>query len=142
MRPIGVFASISRTRAAVNDFLSEELARAGLAGLCPSHGDILSALFKEDGQAMGDLARAIRRKKNTATVLVSKLEGLGYVEAVRDAADGRRVLIRLTAAGRALKEPFSRISRRLHDKALKGIEEDRLEGLLSLLERIQGNLGA
>jgi MarR family transcriptional regulator, organic hydroperoxide resistance regulator len=140
MRTTDVFARISQTRSAISDFLARELEEAGFPGLCPSHGDILFALFKEDGRSMGELAAAIRRKKNTATVLVAKLEKEGYLSALPDPADGRRVIIRLTKAGAALREPFARISRRLHDAALSGVTEAELASLREILSRIQENL--
>jgi len=142
MRSTDLFARISRARSAISDFLARELEAAGFSGLCPSHGDILFALFKEDGRSMGELAAAIRRKKNTATVLVAKLEKEGYVASVPDPADGRRVIIRLTKAGAALREPFIRISRRLHDAALSGVSEREAASLREILEKIQNNLEA
>lgn len=142
MRNTDVFARISLARSAINDFLQSELDRTGLSKLCPSHGDILSALFKEDGRSMGELSQAIRRKKNTTTILIGKLEKLGYVETVPDPEDGRRVIVRLTSAGLSLREPFGRISERLHLAALKGIGEDEIEALRSVLRLIQDNLEA
>jgi DNA-binding MarR family transcriptional regulator len=141
MRKTDVFAQISRARSAISDFLAKELEAAGLSGLCPSHGDILSALFQEDGRSMGELSAAIRRKKNTTTVLIGKLEKSGYVKAVPDPADGRRVIISLSPSGSALREPFERISRRLRQTALASISEAELSGLRSVLAKIQDNLG-
>jgi MarR family transcriptional regulator, organic hydroperoxide resistance regulator len=133
-------ALVSRARSAVHDYLAAALAEAGVEGLAPSHGDILAALFREGELGMGELASAIRRKKNTVTVLVAKLEAQGYIERVSDPADARRSLVSLTRKGDSLREPFARISASMLARSLAGIGDADLEAARRCLERMIENL--
>ena len=134
-----IFHLVSQVRAAVNEHLEVALAERGLEGLAPSHGDILAALFREGPLGMTELAAEIRRRKNTVTVLVGKLEAQGYVERVADAEDARRALVSLTRKGSALREPFGTISADLLSKGLAGLGEAELETTMRCLERIIAN---
>lgn len=135
-----IFALVSRVRAATNEYLVGELERLGAAGLAPSHGDILAALYRHGELGMSELASSIRRRKNTLTVLAAKLEDLGYIARREDPEDARRSLIFLTAKGEALRAPFARISRSLISKGLKGIGEAEVAAASSCLERMLENL--
>jgi MarR family transcriptional regulator, organic hydroperoxide resistance regulator len=141
MRRNEAFATLSRARAAVNEFLAASLSEQGIEGLAPSHGDILAVLFHSGELGMTELATRIRRSKNTVTVLVGKLEEQGYVSRVSDPEDARRSLVSLTAKGSALREPFERISRSLVARGLRGVDEADLEAMGRCLERILENLG-
>jgi MarR family transcriptional regulator, organic hydroperoxide resistance regulator len=136
----GIFSLVSRVRAATNEYLVGELEERGVTGLAPSHGDILAALFRKGELGMTELASSIRRRKNTLTVLVAKLEDLGYVRRRQDPEDARRGIVSLTAKGETLRDPFSRISRALLAKGLRGIAEEEIEAASRCLERMLANL--
>jgi MarR family transcriptional regulator, organic hydroperoxide resistance regulator len=137
-----IFALVSRLRAAVNEHLIAALEAKGIEGLAPSHGDILAALFREGEIGMTELAVKIRRKKNTVTVLVGKLEEQGYVERLADPEDARRSLVSLTRKGSALRESFGKISSALIARGLAGVDEDDLEVARRCLEKMLENLQA
>lgn len=81
MPPHGDIVSLmSRTLGAANRYLVELMAREGLAGIVPSHGDILMQLFAHDAMSMAALAEAIGKDPSTVTALVRKLANAGYVE--------------------------------------------------------------
>ena len=60
-------------------------------------------LWEGDGLAVSALGERLALDSGTLTPLLKRLEALGLVQRLRDAADERRVLLRLTAEGRALK---------------------------------------
>lgn len=62
------------------------------------------ALWEEDDQTVSGLGEKLFLESNTLTPILKKLEGMGYVERARDAADERQVRIKLTRSGRALRE--------------------------------------
>jgi MarR family transcriptional regulator, organic hydroperoxide resistance regulator len=136
-----IFALVSRVRAATNEYLVGELEDLGVMGLAPSHGDILAALFRGGEQGMTELASSIHRRKNTLTVLVAKLEDLGYISRRQDPEDARRSFILLTAKGEALREPFAHISRSLLAKGLRGVTDEDIGAASRCLERMLKNLG-
>lgn len=134
-----IFALISRVHEATHQFLVRALARHGLEGLVPSHGDILTALFAEEPRAMKDLARSIGRTRPTVTVLVDKLEAQGFVVRERDAADGRQALVWLSPQGKALRGICEAISEELFAVAFRDIEERDLRTAEALLRHLRDN---
>jgi len=110
-----------------------------MAGLAPSHGDILWTLFKHGALSMKGLAELIDRDKSTVTVLVNKLILLGYVRKEPDFADSRVTLISLTDEGRGLKDDLIEISQKLISKVYKTLSEDERVSLIGLLKKVNDN---
>lgn len=69
----------------------------------------LAQLWREDGVTSADLAARTGVSAPAVTKVVSGLERAGLVHRERDSSDARLVRVRLTEAGRALREPVSRI---------------------------------
>ena len=64
---------------------------------------VMLVLWEEDGQPVSAIGERLTLDSGTLTPLLKRMEGAGLVQRLRDAADERRVLIQLTAAGRTLK---------------------------------------
>ncbi|KTT25737.1 MarR family transcriptional regulator [Pseudacidovorax intermedius] len=64
---------------------------------------VMLALWEADGVTVSDLGTRLSLDSGTLTPLLKRLETTGYLSRMRDVADERRVLIRLTAEGRALR---------------------------------------
>ena len=62
------------------------------------------ALWEQDEQTVSGLGEKLFLESNTLTPILKKLEALGYLERRRDPRDERQVIVKLTAAGRALRE--------------------------------------
>ena len=62
------------------------------------------ALWEEDDQTVSGLGEKLFLESNTLTPILKKLESAGYLRRQRDPADERQVRVRLTEAGRALRE--------------------------------------
>ncbi len=107
---------VALLRGKINNFLLSRLAEEGIKGLAPSHGSILVVLYCEGPQQMAVLSEKINRDKSTLTVLVRKLEALGYVERKADTQDNRVSVIHLTEKGFQFRALFERISRELADR--------------------------
>lgn len=60
-------------------------------------------LWERDGLTVSEIGERLYLDSGTLTPLLKRLEAAGYISRLRDAADERRVLIQLTAAGRKLK---------------------------------------
>ena len=65
---------------------------------------VLLVLWEGDGITVSQLGERLTLDSGTLTPLLKRLETLGLVQRQRDAADERRVLLRLTAAGQALRD--------------------------------------
>lgn len=78
----------------------EALRAAGYDDATPAQMRVFQRVGPE-GTRLTELAEAAEITKQTAGFLVDQLEQAGYVERVRDPADGRARLVRATARGRA-----------------------------------------
>lgn len=131
---------IARIHERANVFLVAELHRRGLTGLVPSHGSILAELYRCGPLPMGRLAERIRRKKNTVTTLVRKLEAAGYVACRKDPADSRVTLVCPTATAEAFREEFAAISRLLVERVWGAMPQAGRQALMAGLETLEANL--
>ncbi|QYR19236.1 MarR family transcriptional regulator [Paenibacillus sp. sptzw28] len=127
---------ISRIRDAANKFIISELEKHGIKGIVPSHGDILTYLYKHDHVTMKELAEYIHRTKPTVTVLVNKLVDCGYVIREKDASDNRITYIKLTQKGIDLQPLFKEISFRIREIMYGGFSEEEGKQLEYLLENL------
>lgn len=81
-------------------------------------GSILDHLDDVAATSVNGLARHMGVTASTMSLSLDRLERKGYVRRERDARDGRRVLLRLTAAGVRIKQ------------AQSVLEPDRVRGML------------
>ena len=139
VNPNDIIALISTVRGQAYRFIQRELDARGMKGLAPSHGAILSALFRHEEIAMSDLAARIERDRSTVTTLVQKLVEYGYVARRRDPSDWRITYISLTPAGRALEPKFRAISRALIARTYSGFTREEKGELVDYLGRIREN---
>jgi DNA-binding MarR family transcriptional regulator len=134
-----IISLIAKIREKSNKFIIREMNNRDIKGLVTSHGDILSALFKNDVLTMKAISEKIERDKSTVTTLVDKLVNLGYVSKQKDLNDSRIILVSLTNKGKQLKSDFEAISKELIATVYKGIKEEEKEQLIKTLEKIKNN---
>ena len=70
---------------------------------------VLLVLWERDGITVSELGERLSLDSGTLTPLLKRLETAGWVSRLRDTQDERRVLVRLSAAGRELKQRAARI---------------------------------
>jgi homoprotocatechuate degradation regulator HpaR len=70
------------------------------------------------------------------TRMIRSLEDRGLITRHKDAADGRRVLLKLTPAGRAVIDAVVPDAQRVYDAIYGRFGADRVEQLLDLLEEM------
>src|SRR5262249_5669104 len=64
---------------------------------------VMVALWEKDDQTVGSIGEQLLLESSTLTPLLKRLSTLGLVERERDKSDERRVRIRLTPKGKALR---------------------------------------
>lgn len=69
----------------------------------------LLVLWERDGLSVSELGERLFLDSGTLTPLLKRMEAQDLLTRLRDTKDERRVLIRLTARGRQLRTPASRI---------------------------------
>ncbi|MEH7547583.1 MULTISPECIES: MarR family winged helix-turn-helix transcriptional regulator [Bacillaceae] len=127
---------VGKIRDAVNNVILSELGQHGVNGIAPSHGDILVCLYDKNGLSVKELAEKIHRTQPTVTVLIDKLQKLGYVERIKSCEDSRVTLIKLTKKGVQLEPIFREISDKINSVIYGGLTDTEKEQLEHLLERI------
>lgn len=127
---------ISKIHEKGNRFIIEELKNNGVEGLVPSHGDILVCLYKNNKMTMKDIANCIHRTKPTVTVLVDKLEKLGYLKRAASDKDSRSTYVILTQKGEDFKATFDQISNNLNKMLNKNLSENEVKLLEELLKKM------
>ncbi len=65
---------------------------------------VMLVLWEEDDQTVGRIGERLFLESSTLTPLLKRLEATGKIRRLRDPDDERQVRIRLTDAGRALRE--------------------------------------
>ena len=113
-RDVPLIALLTQVRDAVGSELFARLTELGFAELRPAHGCVF-ANIDDGGSRLTELAERSGFTKQSVGEAVADLEQLGFVERVRDPADGRAKIIQLTAHGRealtASQEIFADIDR-------------------------------
>ena len=101
---------------------------------------VLLVLWQGDGLTVSQLGERLALDSGTLTPLLKRLEASGLVQRLRDAADERRVLLQLTAAGRALRSGALRVPRSM--ARASGCELGELASLTARLQALRSRLSA
>jgi DNA-binding MarR family transcriptional regulator len=131
---------IGRIHYKAQRFLDREMRARGIAGLAPSHGEILGSLIFKGPLSMTEIARIIDKDKSTITALIGKLIRLGYVEKRKHEGDHRMTLVAVTKKGAALKPAFVAIAMKLRTLSYRDTTDDERDTLYRLLSKINGNI--
>jgi len=92
----------------------------------------LLVLWERDGVSVSEIGERLYLDSGTLTPLLKRLEAQGLVDRTRDPQDERRVVIRLTAQGRALKEQAAGIP-----GCILGASGCDVDEIVKLAERIK-----
>ncbi|WBH15866.1 MarR family winged helix-turn-helix transcriptional regulator [Sphingomonas radiodurans] len=83
---------------------------------------VLHALWETDGRTIGAIAERLALESSTITPLVKRLEASGHVMRERDAADERRVNVRLTPQGAAMRDRCGCLAEALFERMGLSVE--------------------
>jgi MarR family transcriptional regulator, organic hydroperoxide resistance regulator len=101
---------------------------------------VMLVLWQGDGITVSQLGERLALDSGTLTPLLKRLESSGLVQRLRDSADERRVLLQLTASGRALKTQAQRVPRSM--ATATGCELGELAALTARLQALRTRLTA
>ncbi|HJV62358.1 MAG TPA: MarR family transcriptional regulator [Albitalea sp.] len=92
-------------------------------------------LWEHDAITVSELGQRLQLDSGTLTPLLKRIEAAGLIQRQRDHADERRVLLHLTAAGRALKARAAKVPPQVACAA--GCELDELAALTRRLKQLR-----
>ncbi len=100
---------------------------------------VLLVLWERDGRSVTEIGERLFLDSGTLTPMLKRLEANGVVRRERDSEDERRMMIRLTAKGRQLRQRASTVPRRVFAATGCSLQEvTRLtDELQQLRDRIQ-----
>ena len=131
---------ISKTKKKMTGFIERELKEKELDDLVPSYGNILTALYDNEGKlSMKEIGQLIGKDKSTITALVNKLSELGYVKKEKCKEDKRVTYIMLTEKGKSIEDKFNDISKKVNLTAYKNFSKEEKALLLKLLKKMNKN---
>ena len=99
---------------------------------------VLLVLWEGEGVTVSALGERLQLDSGTLTPLLKRLEAAGLVLRVRAAADERRVLLQLSAAGRALKRRAAAVPPSA--AGASGCSLGELRELTARLHRLRGQI--
>ena len=101
---------------------------------------VMLALWERDGETVSALGERLHLDSGTLTPLLKRLEAADLVSRLRDTADERRVLIRLTADGRRLKSRAARVPACVRQASQCSLDE--ISALRQQLQTLRSRLSA
>lgn len=129
--------AVKQVELAVRAHLDDLLKPAGVTAL---QYTALTVLERRDDLTAAALARNSFVTTQSMADLVAALERRGLVDRFRDPGDGRRILIHLTDAGRALLAEQRPAVEALEKRMLDGLGSSEVEVVRDALNRMRQNL--
>jgi MarR family transcriptional regulator, organic hydroperoxide resistance regulator len=108
---------------------------------------VMLVLWEAAPLAVSEIGARLTLDSGTLTPLIKRLEAAGLVRRERDAADERRVLVHLTAAGRALRQRALKVPQQVVCAANCNLDEiaaltTRLQALREEIQEFSARQGA
>lgn len=120
---------------------NDYMARISGTGIAPAQAYVLGELWFNEPLSQVELARRLDIGKATVGQTLTRLERAGVIERRRVASDRRVVMVHLTDAGRALREPL-RVATIAQSNALEErLGKEKMDQLTRALSEVNGLLG-
>ncbi len=121
-------------------FARELAGRLAPHGVSPAQWGVLVFLWAEDGLSQTELSRRVAIEDATMVRTLDRMERDGLVRRERDPGDRRRMRIRLTERGRALRDVLVPLAQGGNEKAAAGLTGAERRQLADLLRRVTAAL--
>jgi DNA-binding MarR family transcriptional regulator len=101
---------------------------------------LLVSLHEQPGPSLRELAERRLMDSPTASRVVDKLVGRGFLRIGQDTRDRRRCKVQLTARGAALTRELYPVARQIREAIHKGLTAAETEAMRGMLVRVVANL--
>jgi DNA-binding MarR family transcriptional regulator len=109
-------------------------------GLSPRQFQLLGLLHDNGAMSQTELGQSVRVAPSVLVTLLNPLEDEGLVSRERDAADRRRHVVTLTAAGRLQLDKAAAAQRAVEDELFVGLGDQEREQLAAALVALRDTL--
>ncbi|MBK1880821.1 winged helix-turn-helix transcriptional regulator [Luteolibacter pohnpeiensis] len=134
-----VFESIHHL---MHQFRSEQyrMLRDGPYEMTHMEGKLMGYFAHNPGSTLRELVEFTGKDKGQLARLIRSLKDQGLLEGEENAKDKRSVRLSLTSEGNAIHDALRKQLSRVSKIAVAGLDADELRQLISMLNRIKGNL--
>ncbi|MBI9012743.1 MAG: MarR family transcriptional regulator [Clostridiales bacterium] len=135
-----VVYSFNKVKKLMHQYLDKQLKNFDISDIVPAYGDILTALYINDGQLkMNQISDMVGKDKSTITVLVNRLCERGYVDKEKSKLDKRVTYIRLSKKAYDYENEFLTIASNVKSVAFNGFTHEEQEQFMAYLSRMHDN---
>lgn len=134
-----LFGFIGRVHDRGDMFVHEELKKHGISGLAYSHISIIVVLSIYKKLSMKEISEKISKDKSTVTILVNKLETLGYIKKENCKRDRRIVYITLEEKADKIIEVVTEVSKSFGKKLENILKKDEIDTLFLVMKKLVKN---
>ncbi len=117
-----------------------QVLRDGPHDITHMESKVLVFFERHPGATQSDLSRHSGRDKAQLARLIKGLRDRGLLEGEADESDRRNMRLWLTTSGQSVQRTLHQQARRLNAKALKGLNAQDQQQLLTFLQRLNNNL--
>lgn len=100
----------------------------------------LRQLWREDGITQRELSERVGMREPTTVVALKSLEKAGLITRKKTSADKRKTFIFLTPHAKKLELVLAPMNAEIHEIATRGMTDQEVEQMQSLMRRVIGNL--
>lgn len=134
-----LFSYINKAHNQNDIFICEELKKRGITGLVYSHIRIIILLNIYEKLSMKEISKKISRDKSTVTILVNKLEKLGYLQKEIGIEDKRMIYLSLKEKSNEIINIIIEVSNYFEKRVEEVLTIDEKKILLQLMQKLINN---
>ncbi|WP_338753686.1 MarR family transcriptional regulator [Bacillus sp. FJAT-52991] len=108
--------------------------------IAPEQNLVMMLLWKKDGLSQQEIAEKLKKDKTNIARMLLNLEKKGLIRRVCCQHDRRSLKVFLTDKGDQLKTVIIPIAQEINQRIYKGISEEELQTVRSVLSKIHENL--
>lgn len=105
--------------------------------LHPGQELLLMQLFDRDGQSQSELLDSVGLDHSTVSKSLRRMQDAGLISREPAEHDRRVMIVRLTDAGRAMKEPITAMWQTLEEYSVQGLTADEIEAFIATAYKIE-----
>ena len=133
---------ITRIHQLAGRLFAGKLKEYNLNEINPAQGRILFVLWQKDDISILELAKKTSLGKSTLTSMLDRLEEAGYLERIPSGSDRRKIILKLGAKDRKLRNIYKKVSDEMTELFYDGFSAGEISEFEKYLRQILDNLTA
>jgi DNA-binding MarR family transcriptional regulator len=114
-------------------------AQLGLHDVLSGQWSALRVLWDEDNLSQVQIAERMKIERASLTMLINGMEKKGLITRTQDPSDKRKLCVRLTPKGRAMKRHLLPIGDAVNARATQGLSKQEIKTIKDLIKRMTAN---